>query len=64
MSDKETRSSAGDTATSTALVIGAGLGAILGLLIAGPSGLAIGTGLGAGIGIIVGAAWSYFRRHG
>jgi hypothetical protein len=43
------------------LSIGAGLGATLGVLVAGGPGVAIGACLGAAMGIVVGAAWDAFH---
>jgi hypothetical protein len=39
------------------LSIGAGTGAVVGLLVAGGPGIAIGLAAGAGLGVIAGALW-------
>jgi hypothetical protein len=56
MSTTKDRSVAGAT-----LSIGAGLGATVGLLIAGAPGIGVGVCLGAAVGILVGAAWDAFH---
>jgi uncharacterized membrane protein len=47
-----------------ALVMGAGLGTIMGLLVWDGPGIAIGAGIGAAIGIVVGAVWDGMRSKG
>jgi hypothetical protein len=56
MSTSKARSVAGAT-----LSIGAGLGATVGVLIAGAPGTGVGVCLGAAAGILVGTAWDAFH---
>ena len=49
-----------------ALSIGAGLGAALGVVVAGGPGIAIGAAMGAGLGVVAGAiaqSWSNDRAR-
>ncbi len=50
-----------DSPVGLALVTGAGLGTVFGLLVRGGEGIAIGAGVGAAIGILVGAVWDGMR---
>lgn len=43
-----------DSLVGLGLVIGAGVGTVLGLILAGPEGIALGAAFGAGFGIVVG----------
>lgn len=56
--DKSTRRV---TTVGAALVVGAGLGLILGLLLWDGPGIALGMAIGAGLGVVAGAVWDGMR---
>lgn len=52
------------SAVGLALVMGAGLGLIIALVVWDGTGIAIGMGVGSALGVVVGAVWDGMRSKG
>lgn len=52
------------SAVGLALIMGAGVGLIIGLLVWDGAGIAMGVALGAALGVVVGAVWDGMRPKG